>query len=66
MILADTSMWVEHLRNGSERLADLLRNGEILGHPHVTGELACGNLRERADVLQLLQDLPQATTASEE
>jgi predicted nucleic acid-binding protein len=66
VILADTSIWVDHLRNGCDQLASLLRNGDVLGHPHVTGELACGNLRNRADVLQFLQDLPQATMASEE
>jgi predicted nucleic acid-binding protein len=66
VILADTSLWVGHLRSGSRELADALTDGEVLGHPHVTGELACGNLRNRVAILQLLRDLPQAMLATEE
>jgi len=64
--LADTSVWVAHLRSGSRALALALTDGEVLGHPHVTGELACGNLRGRDVVLRLLRDLPQATLATED
>jgi predicted nucleic acid-binding protein len=66
MILVDTSVWVDHLRAGDERLADLLDSSHVLAHPFVIGELACGNLRERTDVLRLLNDLPQAPVASQE
>ena len=65
MILADTSVWVEHLRHGLPRLATLLQGGEVLIHPWVIGELACGNLRNRSQVLELLQGLPTATVASD-
>ena len=65
MILADTSVWVEHLRHGLPRLATLLQGGEVLIHPWVIGELACGNLRNRSQVLELLQGLPAATVASD-
>ena len=65
MILVDTSVWVEHLRRGLPRLASLLQEGEALIHPWVIGELACGNLRNRQEVLELLQGLPAATVASD-
>ena len=65
MILVDTSVWVEHLRHGLPRLATLLQAGEVLIHPWVIGELACGNLRNRSQVLGLLQGLPAATVASD-
>ena len=65
MILVDTSVWVEHLRHGVPRLAALLQEGEVLIHPWVIGELACGNLRNRQQVLDLLQGLPMATVASD-
>ena len=65
MILVDTSVWVEHLRRGLPRLAALLQEGEVLIHPWVIGELACGNLRNRQQVLELLQGLPAATVASD-
>ena len=65
MILVDTSVWVEHLRRGLPRLAKLLQKGEVLIHPWVIGELACGNLRNRQQVLDLLQGLPAATVASD-
>jgi hypothetical protein len=63
VILTDTSVWVEHLRHGLPRLATLLQGGEVLIHPWVIGELACGNLRNRSQVLELLQGLPAATVA---
>jgi hypothetical protein len=66
MILVDTSVWVDHLRSGDDELATLLNSGQVLMHPFVLGELACGNLRQRAEVLSLLQNLPQATVAQEE
>ena len=65
MILVDTSVWVEHLRHGLPRLATLLQAGEVLIHPWVIGELACGNLRNRHQVLELLQGLPTAAVASD-
>jgi predicted nucleic acid-binding protein len=48
MILVDTSVWVSHLREGNTELADLLQNGEGVSHLFVVGELACGNLKNRA------------------
>lgn len=65
MILVDTSVWVHHLRVGDATLTELLNQTQVLMHPFVLGELACGNLRNRDKVLQLLGDLPQATVASE-
>jgi hypothetical protein len=65
VILVDTSAWVEHLRHGLPRLAKLLQEGEVMIHPWVIGELACGNLRNRQQVLELLLGLPMATVASD-
>jgi len=66
MILVDTSVWIDHLRTGDERLSDLLNHGQVVIHPFVIGELACGNLRKRDEVLRLLNNLPQATVASQD
>ena len=66
MILVDTSVWVDHLRAGNERLTALLSGGEVLGHPFVIGELALGNLRRRDAVLSDLRHLPQAVVAADE
>ena len=63
MILADTSVWVDHLRRGDARLAALLDTASVLIHPFVIGEIACGSLADRATVLGLLQDLPRAVVA---
>jgi predicted nucleic acid-binding protein len=64
MTLADTSVWVEHLRRGNTRMKGLLDCGQVLCHPFVTGELACGKLRKRNQVLALLSALPAAKLAS--
>lgn len=65
MILVDTSVWIDHLRAGDERLVRLLGEGQVLAHPFVIGELALGNLRNRDAVLGALQDLPQAGVGTE-
>ena len=58
MVLVDTSVWIDHLRRRSERLAGLLEEGHVVCHPFVVGELACGHLARRAEMLALLQRLP--------
>jgi hypothetical protein len=60
MVLIDTSVWVSHLRESHEGLVNLLNHGEAVCHPFVIGELACGNLRDRANILSLLEALPMA------
>ncbi|WJW75576.1 type II toxin-antitoxin system VapC family toxin [Thiohalobacter sp. IOR34] len=65
MILVDTSVWIDHFRTGDPGLAALLEDCRVLAHPFVIGELACGNLARRSDILGLLQDLPQATVATD-
>ena len=65
MILADTSVWVDHLRASDKALVASLDAGMVLAHPFVTGELALGNLRQREFVLQALADLPHADVATD-
>jgi hypothetical protein len=65
LILVDTSVWVDHLRRGTPVLTAVLQRGGVLMHPFVLGELACGNLKNRGNVLQLLGDLPQAPIATD-
>lgn len=67
MILVDTSVWVDHLRQAGEAgLVALLNAGEVCCHPWVIGELACGNLRARQEILALLKGLPALPVASDE
>jgi predicted nucleic acid-binding protein len=65
VILVDTSVWIDHLRHGDSALASSLEAGEILIHPFVVGEIACGNLVNRQQVLALLQSLPGVPVASD-
>lgn len=66
MILVDTSLWVDHLRQGHPPLAELLEDARVLGHPWVAGELALGHLSKRREILGLLGRLPQASVATDE
>ena len=66
MLLVDTSVWIEHLRKGMPALVTALEHGQVLMHPFVLGELACGNLRDRGRVLQLLRKLPFTPTATDD
>jgi predicted nucleic acid-binding protein len=65
VILADTSVWVDHLRHGEKELADLLDRSQIVVHPFVVGELALGNLKPRDQILRALSELPQTVVATE-
>jgi len=66
MVLVDTSVWVDHLRQGMVGIDLLLNEGQVLCHPFIVGELACGNLKNRSDILSLLQTLPNARIAEED
>lgn len=63
MTLVDTSVWVAHLSQSNEGLKKLLTEGKVSTHPFIIGELACGNLKNRSEILALLQDLPTVTQA---
>jgi predicted nucleic acid-binding protein len=58
MVLVDTSIWITHLRQGSRQLEKLLMDAEVMCHPFIIGELACGNLKNRTEIISLLQSLP--------
>lgn len=64
MVLVDTSVWVDHLRKGNVGLVSLLDDGAVVCHPFIVGELACGVIKNRQEILSLLQSLPEAETAS--
>lgn len=64
MILVDTSIWIDHFRRGRPDLEALVLADAVLCHPFVVGELACGNIRHRAEVLMRLLRLPQAPLAA--
>lgn len=66
MTLVDTSVWIDHLRRGNAGLQSLLEQGEVLVHPFIVGELACGALRNREEILAYLQALPDADAAEHE
>ncbi len=66
MILVDTSVWVEHFRRGLPELARQLNSGAVVGHPFVVGELACGNLKNRREILELLRTLCTCPVATHE
>ena len=58
MILVDTSVWINHLREGNKLLSEHLSIGEVAGHPLIIGELACGHLHRRKEILALLHAFP--------
>lgn len=63
MILADTSVWVDHFRSGDDELRKQLINQHIVMHPFVVAELALGSLPQRAKTLSFLEQLPSLTVA---
>ena len=66
MILADTSVWIDHLRKKDSTLSALLEAKEIITHAFVVGEIALGSLRQRHIILEYLDDLPRLDMASDQ
>jgi len=66
VVLVDTSVWVDHLRRGDAGLVRLLEAGEVVSHAFIVGELACGQLKQRSEILSLLTALPTLTKADDD
>lgn len=65
MILADTSIWIDHLKSTDTRFEALLDARQVAMHPFVLGELAMGSLRGRTKFLQRLTEMPAITRAND-
>ena len=63
MVLVDTSIWVSHFREDNSHLSELLEDESVVCHPFIIGELACGGLKNRKEIISLLKALPQTQTA---
>ena len=57
MILVDTSVWIDHFHHSDEDLIELLHANQVCIHPFILGELSCGNISNRNEVLSLLRTL---------
>lgn len=66
MVLVDTSVWIFHLRDGNAELERLLKDGQVMCHQFIIGEIACGYIKNRSEILSLLRWLPLAAQASHE
>lgn len=64
MVMVDTSVWIDHLKNNNNQLVELLNENKVFCHPLVIGELACGNIKNRFEILTLLKSLPQTVNIS--
>ena len=64
MILVDTSVWVDYLRGNCPQLAKFLEQNQVVMNPLIIGELACGNLKNRAKLLSLWKNLETMPTAT--
>lgn len=60
MVLVDTSVWINYLHAGNSKLKTLLMETEVVSHPFIIGELACGNIKNRKEVFSLLDTLPSS------
>ena len=66
MILVDTSIWIDHLHHSDEDLKELLLSSQVCIHPYILGELSCGNISNRKEILSLLRALPTIDTVLDE
>jgi predicted nucleic acid-binding protein len=66
LILADTSIWVNHLRTGNSLFKAFLEDGVVLMHPCVRHELSMGHLKNRARILSFMAAMPEAEVAADD
>ncbi len=66
MVLVDTSIWINHFYSSNSKLQNLLYELNVTCHPFIVGELACGNIKNRKEILTLLQGLPSTEVVSNE
>ncbi|MBF0218649.1 MAG: type II toxin-antitoxin system VapC family toxin [Gammaproteobacteria bacterium] len=65
MVLVDSSVWIDHLRQKEPQLVQLLANNRVLIHPFIIGELACGQIKNRQQFINLLSQLPAIDVAAD-
>ncbi len=65
MVLADTSVWINHLRNSNSTLIKLLEEVKVYSHPFIKGELACGNIKNRSEFFKFYNKLPVLSLVTE-
>jgi predicted nucleic acid-binding protein len=63
MVLVDTSIWISHFKEDNSHLKKLLIDESVACHPFIVGELACGNIKNRKEIISLLQALPRTLVA---
>ena len=66
MVLVDTSVWINHFKKSNTELKKLLLDVDVLSHPYILGEIACGNIANRKEILLLMKSLPKAETTEDE
>ena len=66
MVLVDASVWVSHLRESHPGMVSLLNDADVVCHPFIIGELSCGNLMNRSEILSLLHSLPMVDQVEHE
>jgi predicted nucleic acid-binding protein len=66
MVLVDTSIWVSHLIKSNSDLKTLLLYGDVMCHPFIIGELVCGQIKNRSEIISLLQSLPMVVVVEQE
>ncbi|MFN8617439.1 MAG: type II toxin-antitoxin system VapC family toxin [Dehalococcoidia bacterium] len=64
VILADSSVWIAHFRVANPSFTDLLDSEQVVTHPFVVGELACGSIPGRATFLRWLRGMRASPEAS--
>ena len=66
MVLVDTSVWISHFNKRNGSLVELLSNGMVACHPFIISELACGRIKNREEIISLMQTLTKAREATHE
>jgi predicted nucleic acid-binding protein len=63
VILADTSVWIDHLRSPDPQMDRLLGAGRIAMHPFIVAEIALGSLHNRRRKLAAMDELYEVNVA---
>jgi predicted nucleic acid-binding protein len=64
LVIADSSIWIDHINQGDPELVDLMKQRRVRLHPMIIAEIALGSIKQRATMLEELNAFPQIDSSS--
>jgi predicted nucleic acid-binding protein len=64
-VLVDSSVWVGHFKQRNEHLVALLEADQVVCHPYIVAEVACGTPPSRKAIISMLTEMESTPVATQ-